>query len=327
MLWGMKRASGLPPELQHRAFTTREGTDFGLSPMRMRGADLGHPFPGTRAPLGGTESVQSRIETYSHRMPPAHYFSHVTAAVIHGLPLPGALQQAAVLHICTDDPTNRPDLRGVIGHHSEPDRLTVLEVRGLRVTGAVDTWCQLSTMLGLDDLIRIGDALVRRQRPFAALGDLLAAVRRYSGHRGVKLLREALVWIRPGVDSPRETDLRLLIMRAGLPEPEVNAVIMSRTGVKLATGDLVYRRYRILLEYDGEQHRTDANQYHWDVDRLDNLMEDTWRVIRINKSHLTARPATVIRKVETALRSRGWHPASSPASSPARAGNSLLPGS
>ena len=97
-------------------------------------------------------------------------------------------------------------------------------------------------------------------------------------------------------------------MRAGLPEPEVNGVILNRMGVKLATGDLVYRRYRVLLEYDGGQHRTDEEQYHWDIDRLDDLMEDTWRVIRINKSHLRTRPAPVIRKVQTALRAAGWHP-------------------
>jgi hypothetical protein len=307
MLWSMKRASQLPPELQQRGFNTREGLDFGLSPTRMRGADLAHPYPSTRVPRDADEGVQSRIKTYSQRMLPAHYFSHVTAAIIHGLPLPWALQHAVVLHIGTDSPAARPNVRGVIGHHGELGSLTVVEIGGLRATSPVDTWCQLSSMLGLDDLIRLGDALVRRQHPFAEMRDLLAAVRRYSGHRGVKLLREALIWIRPGVDSPRETDLRLLIVRAGLPEPEVNRVILSRAGVKLATGDLVFYRYRVLLEYDGEQHRTDQNQYHWDVDRLDALMEETWRVIRINKSHLRNSPE-VIRRVTVALMAGGWRP-------------------
>ncbi|WP_146069484.1 hypothetical protein [Cryobacterium sp. Y11] len=278
-----------------------------MSPTRMRGADLAHPFPSMRVPRDADDGVQSRIETYSQRMLPTHYFSHVTAAIIHGLPLPWALQHAVVLHIGTDNPAARPNVRGVIGHHLEPGSLAVVKIGSLRATSAVDTWCQLSSVLGLDDLIRIGDALVRRQHPFAEMRDLLTAVRRYSGHRGVKLLREALIWIRPGVDSPRETDLRLLIVRAGLPEPEVNAIILSRAGVKLATGDLVFRRYRVLLEYDGGQHRTDENQYHWDVDRLDALMEDTWRVIRINKSHLR-NPPEVIRRVTVALIAGGWRP-------------------
>ncbi|WP_105036325.1 DUF559 domain-containing protein [Cryobacterium aureum] len=307
MLWSMKRASQLPPELQHRGFSTREGLDFGLSATRMRGADLGHPFPGTRVQRGAPDNVESRIETYSKRMPTTHYFSHVTAAIIHGLPMPWGRQHSWDVHVCSDVAATRPDVRGVIAHHAEPGSLRIQEVRGLHVTCPVDTWCQLSSMLGLDDLIRLGDALVRRQHPLAEMRDLLAAVRRYSGHRGVKRLHEALIWIRPGVDSPRETDLRLLIVRAGLPEPEVNAIIMSRTGVKLATGDLVFRRYRVLLEYDGGQHRTDENQYHWDVDRLDALMENTWRVIRINKSHLR-NPSEVIRRVTAALITGGWHP-------------------
>ena len=78
--------------------------------------------------------------------------------------------------------------------------------------------------------------------------------------------------------------------------------------MKIATGDLVYRLYRVLVEYDGEQHRTDEEQYHWDVDRLDRIMEADWRVIRINKSHLRSKPASVLRKVETALRAAGWRP-------------------
>ncbi|TFD64395.1 DUF559 domain-containing protein [Cryobacterium ruanii] len=241
-------------------------------------------------------------------MSKSDFFSHLTAARVHGLPLPFAVERTQTLDVSTEAPALRDRVCGIRGHHVAPKTIAVVEVQGLRVTSAVDTWCQLSTVLGLDDLIRIGDALVRRRHPFAVMGDLLAAVRRYSGHRGVKLLREALIWIRPGVDSPRETDLRLLLVRAGLPEPEVNGVILNRMGVKLATGDLVYRRYRVLLEYDGGQHRTDEEQYHWDIDRLDNLMEDTWRVIRINKSHLRTRPALVIRKVQTALRAAGWQP-------------------
>ena len=303
----MKRASALPPQFEHRGFTTSEGIESGLSKMRLRGADLERPFRGTRVKRDGAATVESLIETYSRRMPATHYFSHVTAAIIHGLPLPWALQQSPLVHVGTDDPAARHGSRSVIGHHAERGSLHITEVRGLRVTSAVDTWCQLATILKLDDLIRMGDALVRRKHPLADMGGLLAAVRRYSGHRGVKLLREALIWIRPGVDSPRETDLRLLVVRAGLPEPEVNVVIHGRTGVKLATGDLVYRRYRVLLEYDGGQHRTDENQYHYDVDRLDSLMEEAWRVIRINKSHLR-NPPEVIRRVETALAAAGWCP-------------------
>jgi len=236
------------------------------------------------------------------------FFSHVTAAVIHGLPLPFALGQGKTLHICTENPAVRDRVRGTIGHHVAPGSIRVVEVHGLRVTSPVDTWCQLSTVLGLDDLIKVGDALVRRKLPLATMEELRAAVLRYSGHRGAKKLREAFEWVRAGVDSPKETELRLLLVRACLPEPEVNGKITNRFGVPFATGDLVYRGYRVLVEYDGEQHRTDEEQYHRDVDRLDDIMEERWRVVRINKSHLRHKQASVIRKVETVLRAAGWRP-------------------
>ena len=303
----MNRSHRLPPDFDGRPFSTAEGSGAGLTKKRMRASDLARPYPATRTPRGKNNSVDLLIHTYAHRMSESDFFSHVTAARVHGLPLPYAVERTQTIHVSTEAPALRDRVRGVRGHHVAPQTVTVVDVQGLHVTSAVDTWCQLSTMLGLDDLIRIGDALMRRKHPFATTRDLLTAVRRYSGHRGVKLLREALIWIRPGVDSPRETDLRLLIVRSGLPEPEVNGLILGRTGVKLATGDLVFRRYRVLLEYDGGQHRTDENQYHWDVDRLDALMEETWRVIRINKSHLR-NPPEVIRRVTVALMAGGWRP-------------------
>lgn len=118
----------------------------------------------------------------------------------------------------------------------------------------------------------------------------------------------ALESVRPRTDSARETQTRLLIVRAGLPEPEVNGEIFDQYGRKLATGDLVFREYRVLTEYDGEQHFTDAEQYHWDVDRLDAIMEAGWRVIRITTSHLRLTPSPALRRITTALVAAGWRP-------------------
>lgn len=304
----MKRATNLPPSLHGRAFTTAEGSAAGVTPKRMRGADLAQPFRGIRAPHEGIATQKSRIVTYSRRLEPRQFYSHMTAALIHGLPLPLKLKRSPTLHVCTEDPAERHGSSGVVGHHCLSGSIRVVELHGLRVASPVDTWCQLSSVLSLDELIMVGDALVRRIKPLATMEELHAAVLRYAGHRGARKLREAFEWVRPGMDSPKETELRLLLIRARLPEPEVNGKITNRYGAQIATGDLVYRLYRVLVEYDGEQHRTDEDQYHWDVDRLDEIMEETWRVIRINKSHLRTRPILVVHKVETALRAAGWRP-------------------
>jgi hypothetical protein len=304
----MKRAQKLPVALRGRAFNTRVGFAGGVTAKRLRGGDLERPFVGIRVPRGSDLPDPWVVDAYSRRMSADDFFSHVSAAQIHGLPLPTWLARARTVHVSTECQEQRDRLRGVVGHHVRGGSIRTVVVRGLRVTSPVDTWCQLSTVLAVDDLIKIGDALVRRKLPLATMLELRVGVARYAGRRGVRNLREALDSVRPGVDSPKETEVRLLLVRARLPEPEVNGDIVDRAGLKIATGDLVYRKYRVLVEYDGEQHRNDADQYHWDVDRLDALMEADWRVVRINKSHLRYRPATVIRKVETALRTRGWRP-------------------
>jgi len=304
----MKRARKLPIALRGRAFSTREGSAGGVTAKRMRGADLERPFVGIRVPRGSDLPDPWVVDVYSRRMSADDFFSHASAAQIHGLPVPSWLERARTVHVSTESQEHRDRVRGVVGHHVRRDSIRTVVVRGLRVTTPVDTWCQLSTMLAVDDLIKIGDALVRRKQPFATMLELRVGVARYAGRRGARKLREALAAVRPGVDSPKETELRLLLVRARLPEPEVNGEIVDRAGVKIATGDLVYREYRVLVEYDGEQHRSDEDQYHLDVDRLDAIMEAEWRVVRINKSHLRYRPASVIRKVETALRARGWRP-------------------
>jgi len=152
----------------------------------------------------------------------------------------------------------------------------------------------------------VGDGLVSRTEPRATMTELTEAVAGYRGKRGYRRLIAALVLIRPGTDSARETYLRLAIVDAGLPEPEVNIVIWSADGRRLARGDLVYLTYKVLVEYDGGQHRDDERQFHIDIDRLDGVMEEGWRVIRVNKSHLRGDQRPILGRIRRALVERGW---------------------
>jgi hypothetical protein len=104
------------------------------------------------------------------------------------------------------------------------------------------------------------------------------------------------------VFSPRETWARLQLVRSGLPEPEPNAVIVLRSG-RRTKGDLVYPRYRVLVEYDGEQHLLDADQWATDVERLNDLAMDGWCVIRVTKR---TSGVDLVARVRRALQERGW---------------------
>ena len=193
-------------------------------------------------------------------------------------------------------------------HAREPGTLQLLD--GLRVISAVDTWCQMGTQLTVDELVILGDGIVRRQRPRATLEELRNAAERYSGGRGAHSLVEALPLIRAGTDSPKETELRLAIIRSGLPEPEVNITIYDAYGLPIARGDLVYPRYKVLVEYDGAHHREIEQQYFNDVDRDDRVVEAGWRIIHFNRSHKAARQQAALESLRRALVARGWTPPS-----------------
>jgi hypothetical protein len=201
-------------------------------------------------------------------------------------------------------PFRAPRSRGVIGHQSSL-LFPATEVGGLRVSSPIDTWLSLGTLLTIDELTVMGDGLVSRLRPVTDVPSLETALASTVGRRGIARLTAALQLVRPNTDSARETMLRLFVMRAGFPEPEVNGAILNSLGATIAHGDLVYRKYRTILEYDGGHHREDERQFNIDIDRLDELMEEEWRVIRVNKS-LMARRATLTGKIETALNRGGW---------------------
>jgi very-short-patch-repair endonuclease len=108
--------------------------------------------------------------------------------------------------------------------------------------------------------------------------------------------------MRPGSASRRESLLRLRVLRAGFPEPELNTAIELADG-RVTHGDFVFREHRVLLEYDGEQHREDDDQFHRDVERLNDLAASGWIVIRVGRRLPLPR---ALDQLERALRARGW---------------------
>ena len=195
--------------------------------------------------------------------------------------------------------------------------LTVVDRFGFPVADPASTWLQLAATPGLsfDELIIVADHLVlvpeyvnpADPRPFVTLDELRMRVAGYSG-RGARRAREALEHVRVGSESRRETQLRLAIVRAGLPEPELNQVIYSKTGERIGRADKVYRRYKLIVEYDGQQHRTDSLQYDRDMTRTEEFIRADWFPLKIRKEQMRNGAAEATRRVERALRERGWTP-------------------
>ena len=236
-------------------------------------------------------------------MKPGQFFSHVTAAALYGFPLPFALVDRGPLHVSALAPAYPPRARGIVGH-----RLTAagapLEKRGLRALPPAETWAQLGTALTHEQLVMAGDFLVRRKYPLCTMPMLAAVVAAADGVPGIRAVRTALVDVRPKTDSPQETRLRLLIVKAGLPEPVIGHQVIDADGYFVAVPDLCYVTERIAIEYEGDVHRTDAATYADDIRRRERLEDAGWLVIRVIKDHLNTRPDLLIARIAQALAAR-----------------------
>lgn len=318
---GGPRGVRLPVAFTGRAFRVADAARSGVPRRALRSRSLDAPFHGIRVPANqamppghtesdphaARESIILRAHAYLPLMDGAQLFSHETAAAILGLPLPLRMQTPrAPLHVLAMQASARRNGAGIVGHHSTI-ALTRRAIAGLPVVSPITVWHQLAPTLSVDELVVLGDALLRRTNPLSDLATLHHSLERLTHHRGIAALREAIILIRPRTDSPRESECRLLLIRAGLPEPEVNGTILDDSGNFVTFGDMVYREYKVLVEYDGGQHRDNEAQFHRDIDRIDALMALGWRVLRFNKSHLRD-SAVIVARTREALLQRGWRP-------------------
>jgi len=150
----------------------------------------------------------------------------------------------------------------------------------------------------------VGDHLVRRKRPLCTLAQLRDAVESGRGVPGIVNVRACLSDVRTGTDSPQETKLRLVIVRAGLPEPVIGHTVISAEGQFIGTPDLAYVDEMIALEYEGEHHRTDPRTYEDDIIRRELFEDAGWLVIRVTKAHLGGRHHSLTQRIARALAQR-----------------------
>jgi hypothetical protein len=284
----------LPPELRIRpAFTVERARLGGVHPSRLAAADLRRPFHGVRQHASIDDGARARAMAYAERMPPRQAFSHVTAALLWGMPIPSALEHDGRIHVAVPAGSTRSLAAGVIGHVIRPERLGAVRMAGLRVASPADTWCQLGAYLGVDDLVAVGDFLVTGEEPsgrsaaLCTMSQLEAAIRRHRGCRGATLLRTALELVRYGSLSRRESLMRIDLVRAGLPEPRPNFVVLDSRGRFVAMVDLGYPEYRVGIEYQSDVHR-EPERYREDVRRLERLADAGWRIVQATSDDVSA---------------------------------------
>jgi very-short-patch-repair endonuclease len=313
----MRPPSALPLQLRNQPFTVAQARAAGLSRRRTRAQDLINPCHGVRAAATTRDSLLERLRALSAVT--GAVVSHLSAAMLWGFPLPLPLEDPAVVHLTASPYRRAVRHKHVVGHQQtlEPDEI----VAGVWVscTSPLRTWFDLAGLLGVDDLVIAGDFLLRRRCPLTtvdALDEFLSGKR---GSRGYRRAMRARTLMRANTDSPKETELRLLLIRHGLPEPGVNVPMLDENGGWIQDPDLSYEQEKVAIQYDGAHH-ADPGQRRSDIFRDESARDAGWRVVVLTQRDLDSlapgMEPTAVTRVRRALLERGWTPVPRPSSRP-----------
>ena len=220
-------------------------------------------------------------------LPPESVFVGATAAWLFGLDL---------------DPTNPVEVvvprsyghrsrAGLMVRYRDIPGADVVTVRGFRVTRLPLALAELCLQRpAVEALIAIDMAIRKRRTNSPALAQYAEAM---NGRPGAARLR-SLAQLAAPAESPMETRLRWLLIEAGLPQPQVQAKLLAGA----ARADLYYPEARLVIEYDGVNHRERLVE---DDQRQNLLVSAGFRLLRFTASDIYGHPDVVIDQVRGAL--------------------------
>lgn len=264
-----------------------------MSPSALEGREFHQLFHGVyvHGTLEVTPSVWVQAALLVH--PPTAFASHLSAARVYDVPVPlSGPEHVTVLR--------REDRRrtSLFRHHLARPGARIRRLHGLRVSTPDALFCELADHLGLVELVVAGDHLVRRHR---VTPDQLVVAARAAPPRVRQHAVRAASLVRADVDSPMETKVRLLLVLAGLPEPEVNVIIRWPDGRVRYRFDLCYPAHKVVVEYDGRQHRDDLDQWDHDLGRRDWMDAERWTLVPVVARGIYRRPDETLDRVRAAL--------------------------
>jgi very-short-patch-repair endonuclease len=95
-----------------------------------------------------------------------------------------------------------------------------------------------------------------------------------------------------------ETRLRWILIQAGLPTPVVQKDLRDQEGRFIGRADLYYPESRLVIEYDGANHRERLTA---DNRRQNLLINGGFRLLRFTAADLNQRPEAITAQVRQAL--------------------------
>ena len=226
-----------------------------------------------------------------------------SAAALHGAKWVDAGAPAQIIH------DNRHPPKGI---HTWADRFEDDEVElidGMLLTTPARTALDLACRYPVDSAVAKIDALARATK--LKMADVELVAERYAGRRGIRRARVALDLVDGGAESPQETWLRLLLIRAGFPRPQTQIPVHNEYGVLVAVLDMGWEDIKVAADYEGDHHRNPV-RFNRDIRRHEEVTELGWIDIRITSQDTEG---GIIRRVQAAWDRRAYQPSVSTRSS------------
>lgn len=289
------------------AFSVGAAIAAGVSKGALRHPRFTAPFYGVRAiraarstPNTARERVLRDVRLLLPRLRDGESISHSTALHLYGCPI----RVGTTLHITSQPGIAASRANGVVGHQAG-HAISVRFAEGIPVVPAPIALQQAAASVPLRELVVAIDHFrcLRGRgegRPLLNDDDLLASIHGFHG-RGARNLRVALSLSLTGAESRMETLTRLLLVAHGLASSFALQVDVKDAAGWIGRFDLVDAEKRTIVEFDGDQHRTDKSQYERDITRLDRARAAGYTVIQLRSGDVLDRPTQTAMRVAEAL--------------------------
>ena len=200
------------------------------------------------ADLDTWDEARYRLRVTATAMRSDLAMTHVSAASLHRLPLPGAdLSEVHMMQVRYGGNRHRAQ-RHVHSGSISPDALT--RVDGILATTVARTLADVAKTQSRLTAVAAADAALNQG--LCTYEDIAEALRGIRRHRGAPRARQAMALADRRAESPGETWTRLALGDGDLPRTELQIEVYDETGRLVGTADGGYPELGMLWEYDGE---------------------------------------------------------------------------
>lgn len=291
--WDMRTPTPVPAHLAGRTFSLSEARRAGITPRMLEHARFRQVYPRVYCLAGLVLPPTEQIAAARRNLPPDARTTHSTRlrelGFEHGSLEPLHFVVARDLHL---------DVAGITLHRTKR-----MPPSGPTGVCAEAVFVALAATERMIDLIVIGDWLLSHEHMTAtSLAEFVRASPWRSGAGQASI-------VAPHLDararSAKESETRAVIVFSGLPRPEVNVEVRDDAGTLVGIGDLVYRLWRLVVEYEGRQHALDVHQFARDIDRYGGFRRLGWDYYQVTNERL-ARPRAMVMSLYEQLTERGY---------------------